>query len=202
MATGTRDQARKLHEPNMKVNPNATLDVPGPASYETTGSTFVTSGGRFSTAFPMDDVEWVMLRASKLPGPNEYSPVAVMGKVPISTVKSAPSLVFATAGREARKKWYFPGAPSDSLGTESPGPSSGGRSSVGPQVLSTYRNSTVCKFFKGKPMNTSGVDKVPGPGAYRPPHQVYSSAVKRLRKKSPLDYNRPIVQASQLGATV
>ena len=202
MASGTRDQARKMHQPNMKVNPDATRDVPGPASYDITGKTFVTSGGRFSTAFPMDDVEWVMLRASKLPGPNEYSPVSVMGKVPVSTIQSAPSLVFATAGRDARKKWYFPGAPSDSLGMESPGPAFQGRSSVGPQVLSTYPNSTVCKFFTGKPANQLGVDQVPGPGAYRPPHQVYSSAVKRLRKKSPLDYDRPIVKASRFGKTV
>ena len=42
-----------------------------------------TDGGvRFSTAFPMDDVEWVMLRASRLPAPNEYKPVPVQGKSP------------------------------------------------------------------------------------------------------------------------
>merc|ERR1711871_827159 len=135
-----------------------------------------------------------MLRASKLPAPNEYQPVPVMGKVPISHIRSAPSLVFATAGRDARKKWYFPGAPSDRLGTESPGPQYLGRPTMGPQVLSTIKNSTVIKIFSGKGMGStqSSANQVPGPGAYRPPHQVYSSAVKRLRKKSPLDTDRPI----------
>ena len=197
MATGTRDASKKMHQPNMKINPEATLDVPGPASYNVTGNSLNASGGgRFSTAFPMDDVEWVMLRASKLPAPNEYTPVPVMGKVPISSIRSAPSLIFATAGRDARKKWYFPGAPSDRLGTESPGPQYLGRPSMGPQVLSTIKNSAVIKIFSGKGMGPqSSVDQVPGPGAYRPPHQVYSSAVKRLRKKSPLDSDRPIVNA-------
>ena len=60
------------------------------------------------------------------------------------------------------------------------------------------RNSTVIKIFSGKSGGEqSTVDAVPGPGAYRPPHQVYSSAVKRLRRKSPLDINKPIVKASK-----
>ena len=199
MALGTREDSRKMHQPNMKVNPMATLDNPGPGSYNVAGRGLDTDGGvRFSTAFPMDDVEWVMLRASRLPAPNEYKPVPVQGKSPLSSIRSAPSLVFATAGRDARKKWYFPGAPSDALGTESPGPQYVGRSTIGPQVLSTMRNSTVIKIFSGKSGGEqSTVDAVPGPGAYRPPHQVYSSAVKRLRRKSPLDANKPIVKASK-----
>ena len=96
--------SRKMHQPNMKVNPMATLDNPGPGSYNVAGRGLNTDGGvRFSTAFPMDDVEWVMLRASRLPAPNEYKPVPVQGKSPLSSVRSAPSLVFATAGRDARK---------------------------------------------------------------------------------------------------
>ena len=75
-------------------------------------------------------------------------------------------------------------APSDALGRASPGPQYSGRSTIGPQILSTMPNSTVIKIFSGKGnIEQSTVDAVPGPGAYRPPHQVYSSAVKRLRKK-------------------
>jgi len=74
------------------------------------------------------------------------------------------------------------------LGGDSPGPVNMARSTIGPQVLSNYHNSTVPVFSTAK-KKPPQLERVPGPGAYKPPHAVYA---KRIRD------NRQAVIASKL----
>jgi hypothetical protein len=187
MATGTRDAADLLHFPGKKLNP-ATAVSPGPAAYNVVGDPSNVGGGRFSTAFVKDDTEWIMVRSRQVPGP-KYLPSNLWKQhVPDSRYRSAPNLMFATAGREGRARLYMPGPLNGILGGDSPGPVNMARSTIGPQVLSNYHNSTVPVFSTAK-KKPPQLERVPGPGAYKPPHAVYA---KRIRD------NRQAVIASKL----
>jgi hypothetical protein len=187
MATGTRDAADKLHFPGKKLNP-ATAVSPGPAAYNVIGDPSNVGGGRFSTAFVKDDTEWIMHRSRQVPGPKYVTTNLWKQHVPDSRHRSAPNLMFATAGRDGRAKLYMPGPLNGVLGGDSPGPVNMARSTIGPQILSNYHNSTVPVFSTAK-KKPPQIERVPGPGAYKPPHAVYA---KRIRD------NRQAVIASKL----
>jgi hypothetical protein len=181
MATGTRDAADLMHFPGKKLNP-ATAVSPGPAAYTVAGNPLkTTGGGRFSTSFVKDDTEWVMYRSRQIPGPSKYLPPKMWGKLPESRFRSAPNLMFATAGRAARAKQYMPGPLNGVLGGDAPGPQLPGRPTIGPQVLSTYRNGTVPIFSSAKKKKPPP-DTLPGPGSYKPPHNVYSKRIRDNRQ--------------------
>lgn len=181
MATGTRDAADKMHFPGKKLNP-ATAVSPGPAAYSPADARPQTGGGRFSTSFPKDDVEWTMYRARQIPGPSDYVPIPMFGKVPISTRRSAANLCFATASRDVRAKQYMPGPLNGVLGGDSPGPQYRGLPTIGHQILSSMKNSTVPIFSTAKTAEAP-VDNSPGPNAYKPPHAVYSKRIRDNRQK-------------------
>ena len=181
MATGTRDAADKMHFPGKKLNP-ATAFSPGPAAYNVAGnSSKATGGGRFSTSFVKDETEWIMYRSRQIPGPSKYLPPKMWGKLSDSRFRSAPNLCFATAGRDARAKQYMPGPLNGVLGGDAPGPQLPARPTIGPQVLSTYRNGTV-PIFSSATKKKPPPDTFPGPGSYKPPHNVYSKRIRDNRQ--------------------
>ena len=180
MATGTRAAADLLHFPGKKLNP-ATAVSPGPAAYNVVGDPANTGGGRFSTAFVKDDTEWIMARSRQVPGP-KYLPTNLWKQhVPDGRYRSAPNLMFATAGREGRARLYMPGPLNGIMGGDSPGPVNMARSTIGPQILSNYRNSTVPIFSTAK-KKAPQLERVPGPGAYKPPHQIYAKRIRDNRQ--------------------
>jgi len=180
MATGTRAAADLLHFPGKKLNP-ATAVSPGPAAYNVVGDPSQQGGGRFSTAFVKDDTEWIMMRSRQVPGP-KYLPTNLWKQhVPDSRYRSAPNLMFATAGRDKRAKLYMPGPLNGVMGGDSPGPVNMARSTIGPQVLSNYHNSVVPVFSAAKKKKPQ-LERVPGPGAYKPPHAVYAKRIRDNRQ--------------------
>ena len=180
MATGTRAAADLLHFPGKKLNP-ATAVSPGPAAYNVVGDPSQQGGGRFSTAFVKDDTEWIMLRSSKVPGPKYVLSDLWQQHVPNGRYRSAPNLMFATAGREGRAKLYAPGPLNGVLGGDSPGPVNMPRSTIGLQVLSNYHNSVVPVFSAAK-KKPPQIERVPGPGAYKPPHAIYAKRIRDNRQ--------------------
>ncbi|CAL5220311.1 g2299 [Coccomyxa viridis] len=163
-----RDAAEKLYISAEHEKSGYGRDSPGPSAYNTsperhasvhTHSSGIKGGPRF--------VDPAAKMRAGLPGPGHYAMPAAVGRQPVSTRPSTPSVGFPRAHRDAARKIFLSLAHEKSnYGNCSPGPGTavhdGG---LGHSTLSRYRSCPAWVFGSATTTSLSSV-RTPGPGEY------------------------------------
>lgn len=64
--------------------------LPGPLDYQDPAKHEQMAGGRFSTAYPKSDVDWIIYRSKERPGPLDYRPRRVRKDIGVKFSDSNP----------------------------------------------------------------------------------------------------------------